>query len=504
MKINILKHFIFAAALLLVTVVQAQNTIGGQAKIVPEAEVDRQSAFVDAERERILGHLDKAVGLYKKFVYDNPDNGAAWYGLSRAYFAQNDLANATDAIGKAISAEPDNTWYQIFQADVYEKTGRTKDAVKIYENLVKRAPQTIEFLEHLAYLQVLAGDPENGLRSLDKLEKLTGIEEETSLEKHMIYVGMGDDKKAALELRKLADAYPARLEYRHRLAAYYDTMGDKANAKAVYEDILRRDPNDKVAKLAALDKSKNSTDAEYLETLKPLFGDPKISIDAKIKEILPYFPKLDAGNDAMLTQNLLDLGVLVEKAHADDPKAWSLSGDLFYHANRLDEALEKYRQCIRLSPNVFSVWENTLDILQQQKNYGEMLRVAEQAIDAFPNQPKAYYSFGLAAIEKGRYDDAISQLEQAMLMSGNNLSLRLDLADQIGLALLGKKDVDTAIARYEQVLQKGGDKHPGILEHYGDALFQSGQNRKALEYWQKANAIRKSPALEQKISSGKL
>ncbi len=133
-----------------------------------------------------------------------------------------------------------------------------------------------------------------------------------------------------------------------------------------------------------------------------------------------------------------------------------------------------------------------------------MLRVAEQAIDAFPNQPEAYYYFGIAATEKGRYDDALSQMEQALLMSGNNLSLRLDLTDQIGLALLGKKDFAGAITRYEQALTKGGDKHPGILEHYGDALFQNGQPGKAVEYWQKANSIRKSPALEQKISSGKL
>ena len=504
MKFNNLKHFLFVLAACLAWTAQAQNTIGGQAKTVPEAEADRQSAFVDAERERILGHYDKAVDLYKKFVYDNPDNGAAWYGLSRSYFALNDPASAADAVGKAIAADPENVWYQIFQSDIFEKAGRTKDAVKIYENLVKKSPETVEFLQHLAYLQVLSGDPQGGLRTLEKLEKLTGVEEETSLEKHMIYVGLGDDKKAAAELRKLADAYPARLEYRQRLAAFYDTMGDKDNARAVYEDILRRDPNDKVARLAVVEKSKNSTDAEYLASLKPLFSDPKISIDAKIKEILPYFPKLDAGNDAALAQNLLDLGALVEKAHPDDPKAWSLSGDLLYHANRPGEALEKYRQCIKLNPGVFSVWENTLDILHQQNNADEMLRIAEQAMDAFPNQPKAYYYFGIAATEKGRYDDALSQLEQALLMSGNNLPLRLDLTDQIGLALLGKKDFAGAMARYEQALAKGGDKHPGILEHYGDALFQNGQPGKAVEYWQNANSIRKSPALEQKISSGKL
>lgn len=484
--------------------IRAQNTIGGQVKIVPEAEADRQSDFVNAERERLLGHYDKAIELYKKFTYDNPNVGAAWYGLARCYVSKNDPANALDAINKAVEKEPANEWYQIYLADIYEKIGRVKDAVKVYENLTKRFPNTVEFWDKLAYLAVLSGDPKGGLEALERVEKLQGIEDETSMEKHLIYVGMGDHKKAAAELQKLADAYPDRPEYRHRLAQYYEAMGDKVNAKKVYEDILRRDPDDPVAKLAVMDKEKSSSDAAYLASLKPLLSDPKVSIDAKIKEILPFFPKLGTGDDAALTQNLLELGALVEKAHPDDPKAWSLSGDLLYHANRPAEALEKYRQCIKLNPTVFSVWENTLDILSEQKNYDEMLRIGEQAMDAFPNRPEAYYYYGVAANEKGLYNDAIGQLEQAMLMTGNNLALRLDITDQIGLSLMGKKDFTAAAARYEQSLAKGGDQHPSILEHYGDALFQKGERDKAVQFWQKANAIRKSPELEQKIASGKL
>ncbi len=505
---NLLKIRLLLLPVLLVLspTLPAQNTLSGEAKIVPEAEVNRQSAFVDAERERLLGHHDKAIELYKKFTYDNPDNGAGWYGLARSYFAEDDFANALDAIAKAAEKEPANEWYQIFQADVFEKTGRVKDAVKVYENLTKRFPQTFEFLEHLAYLSVLSGDPQGGLRALEKVEKIRGINLENSMEKHLIYVGLGDSKKAAAELEKLANAFPDRIEYRHRLAGYYATMGDKTNARRVYEDILRRNPDDAVAKLALLEKEKNSSDAAYLASLKPLFADSKVPIDAKVKEVLPFFPKLGAGDDAALTQNLLELGSLVEKSHPDDPKAWSLSGDLLYHANRPAEALEKYRRCIQLNPAVFSVWENTLDILRQQKNYDEMLRLSERAMDDFPNQPKAYLYYGVAATEKGKYDDAVSQLEQAILMTGNldKSGLRLDIVDQIGLALMGKKEFDTAIARYEQNLAKGGDQHPGILEHYGDALFQHGDRNKAMEFWQKANAIRKSPALEQKIASGRL
>ncbi|MCS7037467.1 MAG: hypothetical protein NZM41_12435, partial [Saprospiraceae bacterium] len=39
----------------------AQNTFQGAAKRVPESEVSRQSAFIEAELERQLGHYDKAA-----------------------------------------------------------------------------------------------------------------------------------------------------------------------------------------------------------------------------------------------------------------------------------------------------------------------------------------------------------------------------------------------------------------------------------------------------------
>ncbi len=395
-----------------------------------------------------------------------------------------------------------NEWYQIYLADLLEQIGKTAEAVKVYENLTKRMPQTPEFWQKLAYLYVLAGEPKSGLKALDQLEKLTGVTEETADKKHLIYLGMGDTKKAAAELLRLADTYPRTWEYRHRLAQFYEQQGDKNAARKVYEDILRRHPDDPIAKLAVVEKS--GSDVSHLQSLKPLFSDPGVSVDAKVKELLPYFDQLKPGADPALVQALLELGQLAETAHPDNPKAWSLSGDLFYYADRSAEALDRYKKCIQLNPTVFSVWENTLAILYLQKNYAELLKYSEQAMDDFPNHPLAYYYYGVAATEKGNPDDAITQLEQATLMAGNNIALRLDITDQIGLALLRKKNAAAAADRYEQSLAKGGDKHAGILEHYGDALFQLGQRDKALEYWQKARKIAPSPALEQKIATGKL
>ncbi|MEO6037947.1 MAG: tetratricopeptide repeat protein, partial [Saprospiraceae bacterium] len=386
---------------------------------------------------------------------------------------------------------------------LYEKMDRPKDAALIYAELTKRFPRSIPFYKRLAYLSVLSGDPKGGLKALDRLEQLTGFNPEIADQRHIIYVALGDDRKAAAEWQRLVDLHPDERRYRYRLAEFYTAAKDQGNARRVYEEILRRDPADPIAKMALLQQGKGSSDATYLASLQPLFSDPKVSIDAKIKEILPFFAKLDAGTDPALTQNLLQLGDLLEKTHPNEAKAWSLSGDLRYHANQPDAALERYRRGLQISPKVFSVWENTLTILADQKNYDELQRTAEKAMDFFPNQPRAYYFFAVAATEKGRPDAALEQLEQAQLMVGNNQVLRLDLLDQTGLALSKKKDFATAIARYEAALPQGGDHHPGILEHYGDALFQSGQADLARQQWQKARALRPSPALEQKINSGK-
>jgi tetratricopeptide (TPR) repeat protein len=479
--------------------ISAQNTIGGLQQEVPEAELDRQNKFLNAEAKRMLGKHDEAVDAYKKFLYENEKNGAAWYGLSRSYTALKDWGKALDAVTKALENEPDNQWYHIHQADLLEQMGRVKDAARVYETLTKRYPNNPAFYERQAYLAVLAADPQMGLKALDRLEKLRGINEATSTKKHLIYVGLNDNKRAADELLRLADAYPTELEYRHSLARFYLEIGDQAAARRTYEDILKRRPDDTKARFALLDKTKSSSDATFVQGLRPLFQDPAAPIDAKIKQVVPYLEKLEKTKEPALASALLDLGTDLEKAHPDDPKAWSLSGDLLYLLDRDDEALTRYRRCIALRPRVFSVWDNALTILAAQKKNADMLPLAEQAMDAFPNQAKAYYWYARAANALNRPDDALAQADQALLMVGNNAALRLDLIDQAGLALMAKRDYPAAAARYEQAFAKGGDRHAGILEHLGDALAAQSRTDEARSYWKKAIAIERTPSLEEKI-----
>lgn len=482
----------------------SQNTLAGKAIQVPEEEVTRQSQFIEAEQQRVLGHHDQAIAKYKGFLRENPNVDAAWYGLSRSSLEKNLLTDALEAAEKALDLASDNAWYAVNRARIFDQMGRTEDAMQVFENLSKRFPNDREYLRQLAYLAVLSGKPQIALRALDRLEKLTGITEEVSGKKHVIYANLDDTKKAAAELRRLADAYPDRIEYLHQLAKYYEIIGQLTEAKAVYAAILKRNPDDAAAKLAMLGSTKSSSDVAHLNSLKPIFENSRAPIDPKIKELLPYFEKLNKGKpDPETLQLLFVLTDILEIAHPEDPKTWSIAGDLRFLTGQSEEALEKYRKCLKLSPRVFAVWENTLIILAEKQDFSEMLSIADKGLDVFPNQPLIYYYYGLAANALGKPQDALPQLQQALLMSGNDQSLRLTLNSEIGNALLLSNKTDDARQLFEQLMKEGGDKHPGVLEYYGDWWMRTGNQKKAVEFWQKAYDLTQSPALKNKIDGSR-
>ena len=320
----------------------AQNTVGGVQTLVPEAEVKRQSQFLNAERERLLGRWDKALEAYKEIVFDYPENDAAWYGLSRTYSATDDVVNAANAIAQAVRLSPENEWYILYQADLFEKNGRNRDALDIYEAIVKKFPANPEYHEKLAYLALLNEDPKRALKALDKLESLQGISEKSTAQKHLIYRGLGDLKKAGEVYVKLVNAYPDNARYRYQLADFYEQSGDKAAARKVWEETLQRFPDDPLARIS-LAQATGGTDTQYLASVKPLFGDPQVSVDAKIKDLMPFLSRLESGKDPSLVAGMLELGAILEKTHPDEAKAWSVSADILYLAGKDADALERYK-----------------------------------------------------------------------------------------------------------------------------------------------------------------
>ena len=275
--------------------ISAQITNQATLARMSEADIQLQDKYIAAIVEQQIGKLEGAAKLFNEVLEKNPKCDGCAFQLSRLYDGMEKLQQSAQFAEKAVLIDPKNKWYQMQLAEIYEKIGKDKEAVQVYQKLIEQKIFEDDFSEELyfrlAFAQVRVNEPLKAIKTLDDFERKIGINEEISQRKHAIYEAMSDFKKATSELRKLADAFPQNIDYQHLAAAYYMKLGDKNNANVLYERILKSDPNDSKAQLALAMKSANPTgvggyDISFLINLKKTFADPKIDIDEKIRAIL--------------------------------------------------------------------------------------------------------------------------------------------------------------------------------------------------------------------------
>ncbi|MEM9929198.1 MAG: tetratricopeptide repeat protein, partial [Bacteroidota bacterium] len=261
-------------------------SLSAQPGTLTEASIKKETRFIEAKREALLGKTEKAIGMFKELVADEPQMDAAQFELGRLQFAAGDTEAAIEALRKAYGQRPSEV-YAAFLAELYQASGRHAEGAALFAELIKQDPSNeAYYLERAAFL-VRAQNIKGAVATYNQLESRIGVNLELARHKHALYLGLGDVKRAEKELTALVDSRPDRLQYRHMLAGFYTSQGDKAKARKVYEDILRLQPADVKAQLALQEvnpvKPAAGGDAELLA----LLARPEVDVDLKIGKLLP-------------------------------------------------------------------------------------------------------------------------------------------------------------------------------------------------------------------------
>ena len=512
---------------------------------ISEEEVNLQDKYMSAVVQLQIGKLEGAAKLFQQVLDKNVKCDACAFQLARVYTLMGENQKAIDYAKRAVVLDANNKWYKMSLAESLEKIGKDKEAADIYKGMIETNAFDTDYNREVyfrwAYCFVRLGEPLKAIKILDDLEKKTGLSEDISNKKVTVYEALGDKKKAALEIKKLADKFPQTIDYQHLAADYFMKIGDKPTAMEFYQRILKIDPNNSKALLATTATQKPATggDAAYLNSLKDLFKKPDIKIDDKIKTFLPYAQKIAEGHDKALAAAGLELAQIIEQVHPNEAKSYSLSGDMLYYNGKTAEAIEKYKKCTQLNKSIYPVWEQLMYAQDEMGLYDELLLSSEQAMDLFPNQAPTFFFNGLANEKKGKLTDAVSSLEQAILMSSKKPALKHDALVELGVTHSKSKTYDRADKAFEDALklnnkssmamiksalsfqQRGMvdkakpladealkislESDPSVLELYGDFIFKSGNKEEAVKYWTKAKERgAKSSGLEKKIAARNL
>ena len=163
-----------------------------------------------------------------------------------------------------------------------------------------------------------------------------------------------------------------------------------------------------------------------------------------------------------------------------NPACWmaynNLGNVLLSQANRIPEAMDLFKQSLRINPDNAEACYNLGNALFLTGRTSEAIDQYKQAMGIFPNFAKAHNNLGNALFQTGRTSEAIDQYEQALRIN----SRYADAHNNLGTALFQTGRTSEAIDQYKEALRINPND-TNALSNLGAALGQMGRISEAIE-----------------------
>jgi tetratricopeptide (TPR) repeat protein len=326
-----------------------------------------------------------------------------------------------------------------------EKAGRVREAIQIYQQVLRIRPDYPEAHHNLAVALEQSGESNAALEHYEQALRLNP---------------------------NLGEPY-------YNMGVALERAGNTNEAVRHYEHALRVNPHDAPAHYSlanCLLKANRIDDAirhyEAALLVNPDYADAHHNLGNAF---------LQAGRvrDAINQYDLaLRLDPRIAEAHYN-------LGVVLEQVGRIHDAVAHYEQALRLKPDFAEAHCNLANVLRAVGKSTEAIGHYERALRLNPGYAEAHYNLGVTLGERGQTEDAIRQYQEAVRIKPDYAEAH----NNLGIALVQAGQTAEAAAQFERALQI----KPDLAEaHYnlGFALEQAGRVQDAIEQYQQAVRIR--------------
>ena len=479
-----------------------------------------------------LPYVQKAVSL---------DETNEWYRLllAKCYMETEKFNDASLAYEKIVKYNPDKLDNYYLWASALLHAGKVKEALEVYDTIEQMIGLTEEICMQKERIYLSIHQFDKAVAEAQKLIKSNpGEINYSNMLAELYFQNKMPDK--AIEICNNTFTIDPKEPHTHlMLAEYYESISDDKTAfshvKTAFEN-PDLDIDEKVKILIGYFNIPEKFKAEREESQQLI--DILIQVhphDAKSYSLQGDFLFRDQRNSE--ARDAFRKAIQLDKTRFP---IWQQVMSLDETFGDYESLASESKQAIELFPSEPYSYIFNASANYQKKNYKQAIDVINEGKDYVAGDKKLlgqFYSIQgdcyNATKEYGLSDEKFEKTlnldpENANVM--NNwayyLSLRketLDRAEKMGLkanqlvkdnssyedtyawVLYKQKNYEEAKRWQEKALEHGGEKNGTLLEHYGDILFQLGQEDKALEYWQKAKSSGKySDFLDKKLADKKL
>jgi tetratricopeptide (TPR) repeat protein len=410
---------------------------------------------------KTLDKMEEHTGVIEEL---SSEKYRLYMGLDKADKAEAELL-------KLIKAYPGEPYFEGLLAGHYRDTGQDQKALELFDRMERDYPDNGFVNYYRGEFFLFRGQYAEGFVVLSKAMASPDLEIDMKINLMLNLFMMTEyDRKHVPKCLELC-------------AILESTHPDEAKVFSIYGDFLGRDNRkeealSKFRKAAALDPSRSPLWAEIL-TLEATLGKHDLLIidSEKAIELFPLLPDF---------QYFRGFSLVVKKRYKE-----------------AIETLETGLSILLDNPGLEAEMQSLLgESYHKTGAYDKSDKAFKRSLKLFPDNPLVLNNYAYyLALRKTKLDEALE-----MSLKSNKLSPgQASFEDTLGYIYFIKGDYPNALAWFEKAIKSGGVSSGEVLEHYGDALYKSGDKESALEHWKMAQtAGGGSDDLPEKVKSGTL
>ena len=459
--------YILVALTLFTTIAVAQDT---------ERSRRYDYFFLEAICQQEKGCHDAAFDLLTHCVEIDSTRSEAYYYLARYYDFLKNKDKALAYSEKAAQLEPDNVTYLETLANTYIGRRQYDKAIDAMEHIFSKNSEREDVLSLLVQLYEQQQDYEGAIRTLTRLETMEGKSERLSMAKSELYTRKGDKKAAINEMKQLADQYPNDQNYRCLYGTTLYLNGQQKKAVAIYNDILKIEPDNRSAQMALLSHYNEIGDSvQAHQWLDRMLMNKNATTQDRVLLLRQVIGESERnGGDSTQVLRLFHRVLNLPQADADLAIFCATYMNLKKMPN--DSISPILERALALEPANAAARLQLVSYAWQAEDRDRVIALCQDARQYNPDEMAFYYYQGIAYFQKDQLDQALNAFQNGIgvITAQSDPAIVSDFYAVMGDILHQKGQAREAFVAYDSCLVWKED-NIGCLNNYAYYLSELGE-----------------------------
>ena len=435
----------------------------------------------------LKNRLDEATKLDNEILKGNPKDAEALIFEGQIQIRHNDAGGAINSLQSALHNDADNAVAHYQLGNAFAMQNNDARAESEWREAVRIRPDLTDAQRSLAGLALRRGDIDGLLRIAEQI-----ITAQPNSPDGFLLKGMGD-----LSRQKYAEAQQDAEQAAQRApqsAAPLVQLGNiqlgqkhYSDAEKFYQQALNVDPSSTEGLSGLMNTyfAQKQADTAIAAANSQIAKSPNNSNFYDLLGTALFNGKKDLPGAELALQK----AVQIDKTNVD---ALEKLGKVQVQEGSIDKALALYQQSIKDNPQEVNFYILSGELYEAKKDWNQAKSMYQQALSIAPNHPLASNNLAYVMLEQGGNVDVAMNMAQT---ARRGMPDSPNAADTLGWAYYQKGIYQSAIGQFQEALKlgekRGEPDDAAVHYHLGMAYQKTNQNGLARQQLEKA--IKLSP-----------